>query len=265
MGYGSVLTMPPRRPVKTTTAARRRRARERHLRRVAVSLLLAAMLLVTLVLTAFASAPAPTRTLVTAPAKRLLPAGPPRPQVVATVAALRLQLPVPQSRVTAVGFHRAGSGALPLRPVGTRANRGFLSRVFHRIVGDGGGGMRWYQLGGDGRGAPTSMLDVGAAPGTDVSSPVDGTVVAITDYVLDGRRYGARVDVQPADAPSLVVSLTRLQLDPAVSVGYALQAGTSKVGAVLDLSKVEQQQLARYTQDAGNHVSLEVRAGAAVP
>jgi hypothetical protein len=39
-------------------------------------------------------------------------------------------------------------------------------------------------------------------------------------------------------------------------------AATSKIGTVLDFSRVERQALARYTQDAGNHVSVEVRPAA---
>ena len=56
------------------------------------------------------------------------------------------------------------------------------------------------------------MLNVGAAPDTDVYSPVAGTVVGITEHVLNGRPYGVRVDIQPASAPSLVVSLAVLWL-----------------------------------------------------
>ena len=68
--------------------------------------------------------------------------------------------------------------------------------------------------------------------------------------------------MQPANAPSLVVSLTHVRPDPALTVGYAVAAGTTKLGAVIDLSRVEKQTLARYTQDAGNHVTVEVRPAA---
>ena len=37
---------------------------------------------------------------------------------------------------------------------------------------------------------------------------------------------------------------------------------TSPARTLLDLSRVEQQALARYTKDAGNHVSIEVRPAA---
>jgi hypothetical protein len=92
---------------------------------------------------------------------------------------------------------------------------------------------------------------------------VEGTVTGITDFVLDGKRRGVRVDIQPSTAPSLVVSVTRLRPDPALTVGSAVVAAGSRIGTVLDLSRLERQALARYTQDAGNHVSIEVHPAAA--
>ena len=46
------------------------------------------------------------------------------------------------------------------------------------------------------------------------------------------------------------------------TVGAAVTASSSKVGTVMDFSRVERQSLARYTQDAGNHVSVEVHPAA---
>ena len=89
-------------------------------------------------------------------------------------------------------------------------------------------------------------------------APVDGTIVGITDYVLNGQARGVRVDIQPTSAPSLVVSIARLRRDPAITVGMTVVAAGTRLGAVLDLSAVERQALARYTQDAGNHVTVEV-------
>jgi hypothetical protein len=99
-------------------------------------------------------------------------------------------------------------------------------------------------------------------PGTDVYAPVDGTIVGISDYILNGQAYGSRIDIQPSAAPSLVVSLTHLKPDPALTVGSAIAASTTKVGRVVDLSGVERQALAKYTQDAGNHVAVELRPAA---
>src|SRR5262249_10183706 len=107
-----------------------------------------------------------------ASASRLLPAGPPEPEVIARFGTLHLQLPVSQSRVTAIGYHSGSEGALALDPLGRQANEGLIKRLLHKVVGGGSGSLRWYQLPG-GSGAPTSALDVGAAPTTDVYSPVD--------------------------------------------------------------------------------------------
>ena len=216
-------------------------------------------LLVALIVTAFSpgSTNAPSQAL-PPPAARLLPAAPPTPMTVALRGSLRIQLPIAQSQVTAIGYHAANDGGLQLTPLGHQANEGALSRLAHKLFGGGHGPFPYYQLSG----GATDVLDVGAAPGTDVYAPVDGTVIGISNYILNGRAYGARIDIQPAAAPSLVVSMTQLKPDPALTVGTTVTAAGTKVGRVIDLSGVEKQALAQYTQDAGNHVSIELRPAA---
>lgn len=245
-------------PRAPAAVRRARRRTVRRVRRFAVLTVLASVVLITLTLTAFGSGtPARMTAGALGPPSRLPPDTRPNAQIVAVRGSLRLQLPIAQGRVTAIGYHAAGSGALPLEPLGRQGNRGLLDRLADRIFGGGTGRLVYYHLSG-GEGAHTAALDVGAAPDTDVFSPVDGTVVGITDFVLDARRRGVRIDIQPSAAPSLVVSLTRLRPDPALTVGSSVAAGRSRIGTVLDLSGVERQALARYTQDAGNHVTLEV-------
>ena len=239
----------------------RRRRPERHAARFLLAALLSAVLLLTLLLTAFGTWSAPpvaTKPLAT-PA--VLPGGQPLRQIVATAGSLHLQLPVSQSAVTAIGYHHAGDGSLMLDPVGRQGNAGLFARLWHKLAGTSETSLVWYQLRGA-RGPGTSVLSVGAAPGTDVYSPVDGTVVGITDYVLSNRTYGARIDIRPLDAPSVVVSLTHLRADPALTVGSSVQKARSKVGVIVDLTAVERQALARYTQDRGNNVSVSVRPAA---
>ncbi len=240
--------------------ARRRRAHDRAARLVAL-VFVSTVLFVTLLLTAFGSGNPEPVVQQPARAARLLPAGPPQPQVVATLGALRIQLPVAQTAVTAIGYHGSDGSALALAPLGSQGNEGLLDRLWHRISGAKKNGLTWYQLGGS-SGPGTSALDVGARPGTDVYAPVDGTVVGISDFVISNRTYGARIDIRPVTAPSVVVSLTQLRPDPALTVGSTVAAASSKVGVVLDLSLVETQTLARYTQDSGTNVSLEVRPAA---
>ncbi|MEX2211044.1 MAG: hypothetical protein WD689_04700 [Gaiellaceae bacterium] len=216
----------------------------------------------TLVLTAFGS---PSTTLpaetTAAAVAELGASGLPHAQIVATHGPLRIQMPIAQTRVTAIGYHGAGEGALKLEPLGKRGNQGLFGRLRDRIFGSSGDALLWYQLEG-GPGPATSSLAVGAAPGTDAFSPVDGTVVAIRDVVVNRRAFGVRIDIQPASAPSLVVSVTRVRPDPALTVGSPVIAAKTRLGSVLDLSSVERMALARYTQDAGNHLSLEVRPAA---
>jgi murein DD-endopeptidase MepM/ murein hydrolase activator NlpD len=226
-------------------------------RRAVVFFLLAVALLVTLALGAFGTAP-PDQPAVPRSAARLAPTDKPP---IALQGALQIKMPVSQGQVTAIGYHGADEDALPLEPVGNQANEGLFSRVFHSIFGGGGGSLRYYQLEG-GAGPSTGAVDVGAAAGTDVFAPVSGTVVSIQPYVLDGRRYGSRVQIQPLRAPSVVVSLTHLRVDPVLTVGSPVTEAATKVGVVLDFSQVEEQALAQHTGDAGNHVTVQVEPGA---
>ncbi len=196
-----------------------------------------------------------------ASAARLLPAGPPTLEAIARLGTLTLNLPVNQSRVTAIGYYGAADGALGLTPIGAQANQGLLKRLLHAVVGGGGGSPRWYLLSG-GQGPSTSALDVGAAPGTDVYAPVTGVIVGIGKLILDGKTHGARIDIQPTSSPSLVVSVSDLAADPSLRVGAMVTEGRSKLGVVVDLSKIENQSLARYTNDAGNHVLIEIHPAA---
>jgi hypothetical protein len=182
----------------------------------------------------------------------------PYPQVIALHGLVRLQMPIVQSQATAIGYHSSADNALPLKPLGHQGNEGALQSIFHKLFGGGGGHPTWYQLDG----GPTSALDVGGAPGTTVFAPVDGTIVGLTPYIVAGQRFGSRIDIQPQSAPSFVVSITQIRADPSLQVGTNVVSGATRIGAVADLAKVEHQALSRYTNDAGNHVSIELRPAA---
>jgi hypothetical protein len=256
--------MPP--PVKnryTRAAQRRHLERERRLRRLAVLIVVTAIGLVTVLLSAFGGSGSPVQQAAPAIASSLLPAGPPRPEIVARLGALHLQLPVSQSRVTVIGYQGGSEGALALAPLGTQVNQGLLTRVVHTIFGGSTGRPHWYQLPG-GEGPGSSAIDVGAAPGTDVYSPVDGIIVSIDDVVLNGRAYGSRIAIQPTGAPSLVVTVSHVRVDPSLAVGSTVTSSGSKLGSVVDFSHAERQALSRYTNDSGNHVVVEVHPAASL-
>jgi hypothetical protein len=236
--------------------ARRRRAQQRA-RWLLVLSAVGVLAVVTLLLTAFGSGGA--RTADAAAAATVVTVGDtrPEPQVLATVGNMRLQQPVAQQSVTGVGFHGARDGALDLDPAGRQANEGLLLRLWHRIAGTPDDGPVWYQLAGD-AGAGTRVLDVGAPPGTDVYAPVDGTIAAISDFVIDGKTLGARIDIRPLEAPSVFVSLIHLRPDPALAVGSSVVAATSKIGSVVDVASTERQALADHARDRGNNVAIAV-------
>jgi hypothetical protein len=253
--------MPSSRPNRRRRVERRVEHRQvrsaRRARRLALLVVLAAVFVVALALTAFSRNTVRTAAIIPRPALGATPqTRPPTPEIVALRGTVRLQLPVAQGRLTAIGYHSAHDGAVSLKPIGHQANEGLVQRIVHGIFGGGGGTPRWYQLSGGG----TSAIDVGAPVGSDVYSPVDGTVVAIRPFVVEGKRYGSEIDIEPQTAPSLIVSVTQLGADPALTVGTAVVSGVTKLGRVADLAAVERQALARYTNDAGNHVTIEVRS-----
>jgi hypothetical protein len=246
--------MPTPRSRQTARARARRRRAQQRARLVAFLAVVGVLALVTLALTAFGSGGDPVR-----PAASTEPGtlGPPKPQVVASFGNQRLQLPIAQGAVTAVGFRSSRDGALTLDPAGRQANEGLLLRLWRRIAGSRNEGLVWYQLSGD-IGPGTSVVSVGAAPDTDVYAPVDGTVVGISDFVVDGRAVGARIDIRPREAPSVFVSLTHLRPDPALTVGSSVLASTSRVGTVVDVAPYERQALAEHAREHGNNVSIAV-------
>lgn len=224
--------------------------------------IVAVLAVVTLLLTAFGSgtpARAPAATA-TAPAAPAAPTEEARlePEVVATVGNLQLRLPVAPQEVTAIGFHGASGDALALQPVGRQVNEGLLARLWRRIAGAPKQGSVWYQLSRPG----TEVVDIGAMPGTDVYAPVDGTVAAISDYVIDGKAHGSRVDLRPTEAPAVIVSITHIQPDPSLAVGSPTLAAASKLGTIVDAAAVERQALAEHARANGNNVAIQVHPAA---
>jgi hypothetical protein len=219
--------------------------------------LLGVLGLVTVLLTAFGSGgasrgTAPLENVVSADAAAVRP----QPQVLASVGNLNLQLPVATPALTAIGFHGSNDGSLSLQPAGRQANEGLLARVWRGIVGARRESPRWYQLEGGPQG--TNVLDVGTAPGTDVYSPVDGSVIAVSDLVIGGIQVGSRIDLRPSLAPSVMVSVMNVKPDQWIAVGTPVVAAKSKLGTAVDVAAVEKQALAAHAPDGGNNVSVAV-------
>jgi hypothetical protein len=250
--------MPSSRPTRRRRVEPREVRAARRARRFALLTVLAIVLVIALALSAFGGNARSIQPLsvVSAVGKQTKPF----PQIVALHGVVRVQMPIVQSAATAIGYHSSADGAITLKPLGHQGNEGMIQGLFHKIFGGGGGHPTWYQLDG----GATSALDVGAAPGTSVYAPVDGTVVGVTPYIVAGHRFGSQIDIEPQSAPSLIVSVTQVRPDPSLKVGYNVVSGATRIGVVVDLAKVEKQALARYTNDAGNHVSIELKPAASL-
>ncbi len=167
----------------------------------------------------------------------------PAPQrvVLARAGQVEVVLPVTDSQVTAVLFHAvAEPGAVNMAPA---------SSVSHVVASDDGG-------------APgTSGVDVGAPAGTTVYSPVDGVVTAVIPHRIAGRPEGLEIVITPAAVPDVAVRVNHLEPGPdgvVPRVGTAVGAGRTVLGRVRDLSQVARFDIARYTNDAGNNVQVEL-------
>jgi hypothetical protein len=239
--------------------AHRRRA-QRRARRLAIVASLGALAVVVVLVAALGSRE-PEGTVATQLPLRPATGLPtrPQPQALASVGNLSLQVPVAAGSVSGIGYHGSRDGALPLNPAGHQANEGILAGLWRRIVGTSGDGPVWYQLAGP---PGTHVVDVGVTPGTDVYAPTDGTVVAISDIVIGGERVGTRVDIRPRQTPSLTVTVANLEPDPALTVGSAVEASSSKLGTAIDIAARERQALAEHARDGGNNVSISVYATA---
>ena len=87
-------------------ARKRSRPTPHRYRRLAVLVVVAGALLGSLLVTAFGQgAPEIVPQTLPPPASRLLPAAPPTPMTVALHGGLRIQLPIAQVQVTAIGYH----------------------------------------------------------------------------------------------------------------------------------------------------------------
>jgi murein DD-endopeptidase MepM/ murein hydrolase activator NlpD len=247
-------------------AARRESRRRRDRRRRGLTLLIAivpvaAAVLVIALLTASDSGPQiadplqPTA-INTSPQVGLTTTRRPENVVLADAEGVALRLPVPRDLVTTVAFHPLEtSSSVRLDPRGT---------LDHEIVPRRGR-----------PGPESAALDVGAPAGTAVYSPVSGVVAGVVDpYVVAGTDIGFEMAIAPATAAGLLVRVTHLDgpesfknsAGPAGTrrprVGEPVTAGVTELGRVADFSKVVDQEIARYTNDSGNHVHIEViRAG----
>lgn len=177
------------------------------------------------------------------PAGAVLGPGARPPDVpIARAGQVELRLPVDAERLTAVAFHPVDDPrVIEMQPTGP---------------------IPTHDSPRDGRPGPArAVVDIGAPAGTLVYSPVDGIVSAVSDYVVRGQVIGRQYGIEPLTATGIVVMVTHVEDHPGTThprVGQAVQAGRTPLGQIKDLSGIMEQEISRFTADAGNHVSIEV-------
>jgi hypothetical protein len=187
------------------------------------------------------------------PASRLVDSGPPRKEALALLDGVTLVVPIEQSRISTILYHPVeGVPTLELTPLGRRLDAGLIDRLEERISGGSGEGPEYHVR------TSANSVDVGAPAGTRVYSPVDGTVVGITPNVIDDEGWGHLIAIQPARNPGVVVTVSHVLADSALTVGDPVAGSTTLLGTVVDMAPVLDQELRRYTNDPGNHVHVEV-------
>lgn len=201
-----------------------------------------------------ASAVAPA--LEPAPASEQAAAGSsrtPNSRAFAGLTDLTLQLPF---GVRAIGFHESGHrSALPLHPMGIPRVNENITRLSRAPVSDG---FEYHVLGTRGRGnAATSAVDLSIPHNTPVTSPVTGTVLDASSYLLYREVPDNAVYIVPDRRPDVVVVLMHLN-GLKVNAGDRVTANQTVIALTGRLLPFDSQ-IDRY---AGRHphVHLEVRS-----
>ena len=180
------------------------------------------------------------------------------PDTVLAVASrdVEISTPIRPESLTGLGYHPEGESLVAMVPRGENLSANPLVRLFSD--GETPEKIHYYMMDAAGRTGPqTGALDVGAAAGTTVYAPVTGMVTAIRpDPTVQGANV---VEIKPdANAKVRVTgSLVRSEEDSA-GVTTRVTAGMTELGTVADSAEILDPQLASYTSDAGNHVTIAV-------
>ncbi len=175
--------------------------------------------------------------------------------VLARAGKVEISTPIRPSEITGIGYHPNGKGLLQMEPRGKNLSANPLLRL---IAGGTPEDIRYYKMDPAGRDGPgTGALDVGAPAGATVYSPVDGVVTAIRpDPMVSDANV---IEIKPTDNPDVrvTISLVKSTKDGA-GVKSPVKAGMTELGTVADSAEVLKPQLASYTHDAGNHVTVHL-------
>ena len=177
---------------------------------------------------------------------------------IAKAGEVQLMLPIFEEQITAIGYHPTDEeGVVSLVPNGHQANSSILGSLGGLSAREGPG---YFIMGEESRvGPPTSSMDVGAPAGTIVFAPVDGTVAGIRAYNVQGKCPDTEIKIQPLHQSNMVVVMTHVG-NLQATLGQPVKAGVTRIGSVRQLDGCVEQQLGRFTYDAGNHLHMQVES-----
>ena len=192
-----------------------------------------------------------------------------RTPYIAESGGILMRSPIAMADLTGVLFHQASNEyALPITTQVPEADYDTVAdnrtmRINHDQVNEEGAwadteALHLWRTSDD-----TEMdtsIDIGAAAGTTVVSPVDGTVVLIRDYRLYDELDDIEIHIQPDGRPDLDVVLIHTY-DPLVKAGDHLQAGITPISHVRDIeATLTDVQLGFFTPEGvgGNHTHIQV-------
>ncbi|MGI8650019.1 MAG: hypothetical protein ACR2KW_06520 [Rubrobacter sp.] len=173
--------------------------------------------------------------------------------VLAESAGAPLMTPIRPEALNGLGYHAEGEGFSEMTPRGR--NLGSVFSVLP-LVGSTPENLGYFVMDSAGRGGPnTGAVDVGAKAGAEVFSPVTGLVTGIRP---DPKIRGASVvEIQPTENPDLRVYVTLVvSEDGSAGVKAPVEAGETSLGTVANSANVLEPQLAEYTEEDGNHVTV---------
>ena len=177
--------------------------------------------------------------------------------VLGTVAGVGISTPVRPEDITGLGYHPEGESLVEISPRGKSLSSNAVTGLF--AGGSTPEKIQYYVMDSASRQGPTTgALDVGASADSSVYAPVTGVVTAIRpDPVL--QKDASVVEIKPTDNPNVRISLSLVQdLGDGIGPKSPVTAGTTELGSVADSAQVLKPQLASYTSDEGNHVTVSV-------
>lgn len=174
---------------------------------------------------------------------------------------IKIYLPFPAEELTLVAFHQAMKDDVKeLSPMGRERKKVLPSRAYNEVRShfSTSDPMVYIKLLRPGRpGNSNRAIDIGASAGTKVYAPVSGKVIKAEDYSLYGKYKDSMLTICPDAWPEVEVTIYHLQ-GVVVKPGQRLIEGQNEIGKIRDVSVYFKSQLSDYTNDAGNHVHIQV-------